>query len=95
MEITEIEEVEIEITDEQLDFLTRELGLTFEDLENLDDDGWEKVYNDCADIEIKESMETIRTKRPNVAGLHLKSWTCCPCNSLPLVKCQRFFIAQL
>lgn len=57
MEITEIEEVEIEITDEQLDFLTRELGLTFEDLENLDDDGWEKVYNDCADIEIKESMD--------------------------------------
>jgi hypothetical protein len=57
METTEIEEVEIEITDEQLDFLTRELGLTFEDLENLDDDGWEKVYNDCADIEIKESMD--------------------------------------
>ena len=57
METTEIEEVEIEITDEQLDFLTRERGLTFEDLENLDDDGWEKVYNDCADIEIKESMD--------------------------------------
>ena len=57
METPEIEEVEIEMTDEQIEFLTREFGLAVEDLEALDDDGWEKVYNDCANIEIKESME--------------------------------------
>ena len=49
--------MEMEITEEQLKFLTEEFGLTLEDLNDLDEDGWEKVYNDCANIEIKESME--------------------------------------
>jgi hypothetical protein len=49
--------MEMEITEEQLKFLTEEFGLTLEDLNDLDDDGWEKVYNDCANIEIKESMD--------------------------------------
>jgi hypothetical protein len=49
--------MEMEITEEQLKFLTEEFGLTLEDLNDLDEDGWEKVYNDCANIEIKESMD--------------------------------------
>ena len=48
---------ELEITDEQLEFLNREFGLTLDDLNALDDDGLEKLYNDCANIEIKESMD--------------------------------------
>ena len=47
----------MEITKEQLKFLKKELGLSLEDLNNLDGDGWENVYNKCADIEIKESMD--------------------------------------
>ena len=49
--------MEMEITAEHLKFLTEEFGLTLEDLNDLDEDGWEKVYNDCANIEIKESMD--------------------------------------
>ncbi len=46
----------VELTEEQLDFLKREFDLDLEKLNKLDDDGVEKLYNDCADIEISESM---------------------------------------
>ena len=48
--------MDLEITNEQLKFLTDELGLTLEKLNDLDDDGWEKVYNACAKIEVEESI---------------------------------------
>jgi len=44
------------ITTEQLRFLEKELGLTLEALNALDEDGLEEVYNKCANIEIAESM---------------------------------------
>lgn len=48
--------MDLEITEEQLDFIKSEFGLTLDDLNKLDDDGLEKLYNDCAKIEVEESM---------------------------------------
>ena len=47
----------LEITEEQLNFIKSEFGLTLDDLNNLDDAGLEKLYNSCAKIEIEESMQ--------------------------------------
>lgn len=42
------------INQEQLDFLKSEFGITLDDLNAMDDDALEDLYEKCADIEIEE-----------------------------------------
>ena len=63
---------ELEITAEQLEFLNREFGLTLDDLNGLDDDGWEKSTTTVQTLKLK-SQWIILTRRRNDAVLQQTS----------------------
>lgn len=48
---------ELVISEEQMDFLNKEFGLTLEALNRMNDDDFEELYNKCAGIEIEEVMK--------------------------------------
>ncbi len=48
---------ELIITEEQLVFLKIEFGLTLDDLNQMNDDDFEELYEKCSGIEIEEVMK--------------------------------------